>query len=340
MPKAKRLPSGNWRVRVYIGDVNGKPSYKSITAATKREAEYQAAAYMTKKRASVGSITVGEAVDRYIDSKTNVLSPSTIAGYRKLRRNHINSIEKIKLECLTSEDIQKWINSKAFSSSAKTVSNMYGLLHATILMLRPDFNPNIRLPRRVKPLRRDLPTSEEVIRAVKGSPVELPVLLALCLCLRLSEVRGIKKTAVDGDMLYIENVVITVDGKDVEKQLAKTDSSRRAIKISKKLKNKILKCEGLYITTMTGKAIYSRFTRLMQKAGYDHVRFHDLRHIAASDMNRLGITDRIAADRGGWATTTTMRNVYQHSFSSDRDIADHIIQEYYESMLDDEQNDG
>lgn len=333
MPTARKLPSGNWRVRVFVGHMGGRATYKSITAATKREAEYMAASYLANKTSSMSCISVGDAVDRYIDSKTNVLSPATIAGYRKVRRNHINSIEKIKLDCLTNEDIQRWINAKAAIISAKSVSNMYGLLHATILMLRPNFCPNIRLPKRVKQLRRDLPTSEEVIRAVRDTPVELPVLLSLCLCLRLSEVRGLKKTAVEGDLLYIENVKITVDGQDVEKKLAKTDSSRRVIKISKTLKDMIEKCEGLYITTMSGKAIYSRFTRLMKKAGYDHVRFHDLRHIAASDMNKLGITDRIAADRGGWATTTTMRNVYQHSFSADRDKAEYIIQDFYESIM-------
>lgn len=56
-------------------------------------------------------------------------------------------------------------------------------------------------------------------------------------------------------------------------------------------------------------------------------------HIAASDMNRLGIADRVAADRGGWSTTTTMRNVYQHSFSADREIAEEKVHEYYSEML-------
>lgn len=337
MPKAKKLPSGNWRVRVFVGRVNGKPTYKSITASSKKEAEYLAASYMTKKHVATECITVGEAVDRYIDSKTNVLSPTTIEGYKKLRRNHIKDIEKIKLDSLTNETIQKWINASAMKISAKTISNMYGLLHSTLSLLRPDYVPNIRLPRRTKQLKQNLPTAEDVVRAVRGTPIELPVLLALCLCLRMSEVRGIKKTAISGDLLYIENVMITVGGKSVEKELAKTDSSRRVIRISERLKRMILDRDEMYATTMTAKAIYSRFTRLMKKHGFDHVRFHDLRHIAASDMNRLGISDRVAADRGGWATTNTMRNVYQHSFSPDRERADQVVQDYYESILNDDQ---
>ena len=49
--RAKKLPSGNWRVNLYIGtDPDGKKRYKSFTAATKKEAEYQAAEYNLKRK--------------------------------------------------------------------------------------------------------------------------------------------------------------------------------------------------------------------------------------------------------------------------------------------------
>lgn len=336
MATAKKMPSGRWRIRVYVGnDEYGRPVYKSITADTKREAEYSAATFLLKNSVNASSMSVGEAVDRYINSKSNILSPSTLDGYKKIRRNHIKRIERIRLDDLTREIVQKWVNQEASIVSPKTVANIYGLLNAAVTMYRPDFIINIRLPRKVKQLKRDLPTSDVVIKAVRGTPIELPVLLALWLCLRLSEVRGIKKSAIHGDTLYIENVIVTVGKENVEKEIAKTDSSRRIVRLPNKLKKMILDQEGEYVTTLSGKAIYSRFTRLLAKAGYPHVRFHDLRHIAASDMNRLGITDRVAADRGGWSTTATMRNVYQHSFSSDRDHAEDVIQEYYSKMMED-----
>ena len=44
MASAKKLPSGNWRVSLYIGlDEKGKRKYKSFTADTKKEAEFLAA---------------------------------------------------------------------------------------------------------------------------------------------------------------------------------------------------------------------------------------------------------------------------------------------------------
>lgn len=334
MAKAKKLPSGKWRIRVFSHKTaDGKLVYKSFTAETKKEAEYLAAAFAAKKRCEIENITVGHAIDRYIQCKTNVLSPTTIDGYQKIRRNHLKQIINTPLDKLTREMVQKCINEEAASSSPKTVSNVYGLLRAAIIMQNPEFPLHIRLPRKARSLNRELPTSEEVIRAVRGSTVELPVLLSLWLCLRMSEVRGIKKGAIHDDKLFIENVIVTIGGRDIEKSLAKTDSTRRVVKLPPQLKEMILAQDGEYATTLSRKAIYSRFKRLMEKSGYDNVRFHDLRHIAASDMNRLGITDRVAADRGGWSTTTTMRNVYQHSFEADRVSADEKVSDYYEELL-------
>ena len=87
MAKAKKLPSGSWRVLQFVGlDADGKRQYKSFTAPTKREAEFLAAEYVAKKKRPSGRMTVGEAIDRYIESKDGVLSPTTVSGYQKIRR--------------------------------------------------------------------------------------------------------------------------------------------------------------------------------------------------------------------------------------------------------------
>ena len=82
MASARKLPSGNWRVLVYTGKgANGKRQYESFTASTKKQAEYLAAEFVAKRKYAVESMTVGEAIDRYIESKDAVLSPTTIAEY-------------------------------------------------------------------------------------------------------------------------------------------------------------------------------------------------------------------------------------------------------------------
>ena len=99
MAKAKKLPSGNWNVRVFDGtDENGKEHFKSFTAATKKQAEYLAAEYAAHKKQRIESMTVGEAIDRYIASKDSVLSPTTINEYKKMRKNYLQSLMPIRID--------------------------------------------------------------------------------------------------------------------------------------------------------------------------------------------------------------------------------------------------
>ena len=97
MAKAKKLPSGSWRVQVYAGEENGKRKYKSFTAPSRKEAEYLAAEWARdRKDRERGNITVREAIDRYIKSKEPVLSPSTIRGYRIIYRNNLKTLMSVK----------------------------------------------------------------------------------------------------------------------------------------------------------------------------------------------------------------------------------------------------
>ena len=45
MASARKLPSGSYRVNLFVGMENGKRKYKSFTAPTKKEAELLAAQY-------------------------------------------------------------------------------------------------------------------------------------------------------------------------------------------------------------------------------------------------------------------------------------------------------
>ena len=249
-----------------------------------------------------------------------------------MRRNYLQSLMEIPIDRITREQIQIAVNDQARTHSAKTVINAHGLLAAALAMHNPDFVLRTTLPRKVKQLKRDLPTSEDVMRVMHGEPAELPVLLALCLCLRVSEVRGIRKEAVQGNHLLIERVIVTVDGQHIEKVLAKTDATRRIEELPDFLRDMILAAPTDYATTLTGQAIYKQFTRRMAAAGFPGVRFHDLRHIAASDMHAQGIPDRVAAERGGWSGTQTMQQVYQHTFSADRRNADELMNSRYAAM--------
>ncbi|MFR1475685.1 MAG: hypothetical protein ACLSB9_08035 [Hydrogeniiclostridium mannosilyticum] len=52
MAKAKKLPSGNWNVKVFSHIENGKRKYESFTAESKAEAEYWQANSNMKRSAN------------------------------------------------------------------------------------------------------------------------------------------------------------------------------------------------------------------------------------------------------------------------------------------------
>lgn len=113
MAKATELPSSAWRVLLYVGkDENGKRKYKSFSAENRRDAELAAAEYAASypNDKSNCDLTLGQAMDKYIDSKRNIVSPSTLRGYLGIRRIRLQSLMSVSLSALTPEMVQKAVN--------------------------------------------------------------------------------------------------------------------------------------------------------------------------------------------------------------------------------------
>ncbi len=129
MASAKKLPSGRWRARVFYKDANGKERCESFTADTKKEAEYLAAQFkVTRKEQTDCKLTLRAAAERYIESKRNVLSPSTIRGYAMILRNYAKDIMPLRVDDITQEAIQISINALALDHSAKRPAVMFTAL--------------------------------------------------------------------------------------------------------------------------------------------------------------------------------------------------------------------
>lgn len=337
MATAKKLPSGSWRVNLYIGkDDNGKRIYKSFTADTKKEAEFLAAAYNLKRKETPKDITVGNAIDGYIASKENVLSPTTIAEYRQTRRNKLQRLMDVPLNKLDNIMIQQAINEDASRLSPKSIRNSHGLLSAALKMYLPDFVLRTTLPKK-QPKIKDLPTSEELLNAVKDTDVELPALLALWLGMRLSEIQGLRFSDISPDgIITISHVRVVVDGQLTEKSTTKTYNSTRRIKAPAEIIQMIQRIphdsDDEYIMKYCRGGIYKRFKRVIKNARLKDMTFHDLRHLNASVMLALGVPDKYAMERGGWASNNVLKSVYQHTFSDERQNVDSRIDDYFRSI--------
>ena len=155
-----------------------------------------------------------------------------------------------------------------------------------------------------------------MIAAIMGTDIELPVLLAVWLSLRMSEVRGIKYKDIKGNVLTIQRSRLTVNGVSVERDANKTYESTRKIEIPKYLKDKIGKGDpDEYVVKMSAMQIYTRLKKYLAAAGIQPIRFHDLRHMFASVMHKLGVPDKYVMEEGGWSTDYVLKNNYQHTLS-------------------------
>jgi len=126
----------------------------------------------------------------------------------------MQTIMKTKLSELTQEKIQREINSMAKDKSPKTIRNTHGLLSATIAEYCPEITLHTTLPQK-RHYDIAIPSEEDIwviMQAAKGTSSELPILLAIWLGLRASEIRGITWDCIEGDLLHIKQAI--VDGQD------------------------------------------------------------------------------------------------------------------------------
>jgi integrase len=153
----------------------------------------------------------------------------------------------------------------------------------------------------------------------------------------MSEICGLKWDCID-----FENNIITVKQarvKGLNNQYilkeTKTYSSSRKLKTNDFIINKIKNLPKIneFIINITPKSIYDGLKRELKKNNLPDIRFHDLRHFNASIMLKLNIPDKYAMERGGWSTNYTMKNVYQHTFTKEREVVDNIVDNYFLELL-------
>ncbi len=338
MVKVDRLPSGSYRARVNIG--GGK--YKTFTGKDKKEVQlkavqFEAAYEPDSPKNSYATLTVSEAVEKYIESKKNILSPTTYKGYKSLQDNLFPDLAGVKLGDLTQEKIQISVNVAAAELSPKTVRNMHGLLSSTIKMFMPGFILNTTLPQRKK---QDIiiPTEEDMIalfNITRGTEMELPILLAAVCGLRRSEIAGLKWSAIDFEKgtLKVENALVENYEKEYVLKGTKSSAGYRTLKLQTTVLASLREHradEVEFVTSLTPMAMYRRYKRLLQKVcpGKDYT-FHELRHYACSVMIMLGIPTKYIADYLGHETVDMVNRVYGHIMNDKKDLVFSGLENYY-----------
>ena len=183
---------------------------------------------------------------------------------------------------------------------------------------------------------------QKMFEALRGTKLELPVLVAAFYGFRRGEVLGLKWDAIDferGTISVIRTVTtITVDGKqtEIEQQSAKTKSSLRTLPLIGSFREYFLQVkeaqelnkqvcgncynyeyDGVVFVDELGERVRveyltNAFPKFLESHGLRRMRFHDLRHSCASLLLANGVPLKHIQEWLGHSDFTTTANIYAH----------------------------
>lgn len=333
--KIDTLPSGSKRIRItFMKD--GKQRSRSVTAKTEKEVLKKALILEEELKHHENSedLTVRTAIQRYIDLRRETSSPATIAKYEQISNLYFSELNNKKINTLTDISIQQWVNGLVRKNlSPKTIRNVYGLL-LPALKLYTTYTPQIMLPQKEEYIAKvpDEQEVQQIIKASKGSTVELPIILAAYGGLRMSEIRGLRWEDISEIGILIHTAKITHTGGDILKG-TKSTAGKRILPLFEPIQEVLERTPkvGEFLVNVSADALRRQYDRILKELGLPKYRFHDLRHHAASVGAKLGIPDQYMMQYIGHSTVQMLRH-YQHQMESAKSQYAEVLNQYYSNQ--------
>lgn len=324
MAKIVKTKSGKYQTVIFTGySPDGKRIRKSITAATVKEVKRLAAEALLNPEPVYTDLTVREAYQRYIDSKSNTLSPSTFREYKKAAGRDFPLLLPMKLSQLNNELIQTAVNEIAAYNSPKTVHNKFGFLKAVLTAYHPALRLNIHLPQKVKPIEY-VPTDEDIHILLENADekIRVPILLAAFAGLRESEVCALNPEDIHDFTVTISKAKVRAEGGSALKA-PKTNRGYRTPPLSPDIAQV---CRQWKYFGMSPSTLRNNFTRLRDRCGVP-IHFHLLRHYYCASLIRKGLDFLTIMTYCGWETVDMVTKVYGYVMK-DKEKDERVINIY------------
>lgn len=304
-----------WSAQVMV---KGERAY--VTADS--EDEYYALARATKSsliemKKAAPKLTLGTAIDNYLEDHKNLISPSTLNAWKSYR--------KTRFQDYIDDDIadikwQRMINAEAKDKAPKTVLNAWSLVRLSLKYAGMPV-PQIKLPKKRKSKRNwlDYQQIQTFTSALHGKPYELGALLALN-GLRRSELLYVSAEDLDQEKKTIDihgARVVGDGGKMVDKEYNKTSASTRCahivipriFELTKGMQGRLIKTNP---TTL-----YGSINGLCRANKLPEVGVHGLRHSFASLAYHLKWSELTTMREGGWDDPKVVHTIYTHLAAQD-----------------------
>ena len=313
-----RQKSGNYRIRqmvdghMYSVTVPFKPSKKRAEELIREKV------INTQKEECRELMSFETAGNKYIDAKSNVLSPATTRGYHTILRNLPEYFLKMQIADIGDYELQKLVNELSADHTPKYVRNNYGFIRAVIRLFYPKSDISATLPqkRRTEP---HIPSQSDVMKLLdysRNTEYFCAVYLAI-LGLRRSEICALTLDDLDDDnTLHITKALVPSDDGYTLKQTTKTDDSYRTIVLPSELADAMR--EQGYVFKYQPQAIDQFIRRSLPKLGIEQFSVHKLRHFFCSYAHDLGYSDSQVQKMGGWSSSSdVMKRVYRHALDEE-----------------------
>ena len=281
------------------------------------------------------------------------LAVATYSSYAAMIKKPVGSYfrqRNLTLRELEARHLQMFYSEMLRKVKPNTVIHYHAIIHSALKyavktdMLVQNVADKVDRPKKnsFQPVFLSAEEMQKMFEALRGTKLELPVLVAAFYGFRRGEVLGLKWDAIDferGTISVIRTVTtITLDGKqtEIEQQSAKTKSSLRTLPLIGSFREYFLQvkeaqelnkqvCGNCYNHEYDGfvfvdelgermRANYltSAFPKFLEDHGLRRMRFHDLRHSCASLLLANGVPLKHIQEWLGHSDFTTTANIYAH----------------------------
>ncbi len=292
-------------------------------------------------------IPLVDVLEHWLEDVKLLVEPNTYTNYEIVFRAHLKPYfleHPVTLDRVQPMHIQAYCNYKLQTLSPCTVKKHLSNISSALEVARKNhviaFNPahdvTIKNDRRFVPNCYDEKQIARLFQAAQKSKIETEIILACTYGLRRSEVAGLTWSHVDfeKETILISKTAVASKGGTIYKDRTKTKKSCRVLPMSAAIKTYL---QNLYNRQQQQRkslgahyedsdfvcrqpdghvfsvdAITRHFHQLLKENDLPMIRFHDLRHSAATQLLASGYNMKCVSEWLGHCDIHTTMNIYAH----------------------------
>jgi integrase len=274
------------------------------------------------------------------------VKPLTYQQCRSAVYHHlIPALGSTPLQKLTAAQVQRLCTQKLDAGLApRTVAVIHAMLQRALEnavkwgLVSRNVAKLVTLPR-VERYNAQTLTSEQAMKLLevaRSSRIETLLLMAITTGMRQGELLALRWSDIDFDqgIVFVRRTVARITGRGHVESEPKTKSSRRRIvlpavtlqalkehqqrqeqarsKLGDRWHEQGLVFAGRYGRYLHTDSLAKTFHRLLAQAGLPHMRFHDLRHSAATILLAAGVHPKMVQELLGHSTISMTMDIYSH----------------------------